>query len=62
MENGFQGKKGQKIPELTPQVVDSISERYIELYEKITGKTFRKAKVEDIEARILTNIETYLNK
>ena len=62
MENVFQGKEGQKIPELTPQVVNSISERYIELYEKITGKTFRKAKVEDIEARILANIKTHLSQ
>lgn len=62
MDNGFQGKEGQKIPELTPEVVNSISARYIELYEKITGKTFRKAKVEDIEARILANIKTYLSE
>jgi len=62
MENGFQGKKGQKIPELTPKVIDSISERYIELYEKITGKTFCKAKVEDIEARILANLKIHLSE
>ena len=62
MDNGFQGKEGQKIPELTPEVVNSICARYIELYEKITGKTFRKATVEDIEARILANIKTYLSE
>jgi phosphoribosylaminoimidazole-succinocarboxamide synthase len=62
MENGFQGKEGQRIPELTPKVIDSISERYIELYEKITGKTFCKAKVEDIEARILVNLKIHLSE
>ncbi|SDG54716.1 phosphoribosylaminoimidazolesuccinocarboxamide synthase [Psychroflexus sediminis] len=60
MENGFQGKEGQEIPELTPEVVNSISERYIELYEKITGKRFQKADVNSMETRILSNIEDYL--
>lgn len=60
MENGFQGKKGQEIPELTPEVVSSISERYIELYEKITGKAFEKADVISIKTRILNNIKGYL--
>lgn len=60
MDKGFQGKEGQEIPELTPEVVNSISERYIELYENITGKTFQKADVDSIETRILSNIEAYL--
>ena len=60
MENGFQGKTGQEIPELTPEVVKSISDRYIELFEKITGKAFKKAQVENIEKRILDNITTFL--
>jgi phosphoribosylaminoimidazole-succinocarboxamide synthase len=60
MDNGFQGKEGQSIPDLTPEVVASISERYIELYENITGKTFQKADVISIKTRILNNIETYL--
>ncbi|MBZ9627671.1 phosphoribosylaminoimidazolesuccinocarboxamide synthase [Psychroflexus sp. CAK1W] len=60
MDKGFQGKEGQEIPELTPEVVNSISERYIELYEKITGKSFQKADVDSIETRILSNIEAYL--
>lgn len=60
MDNGFQGKEGQEIPELTTEVVNSISERYIELYEKITGKTFVKADVGSIETRILDNIKDYL--
>ncbi|MBZ9778256.1 phosphoribosylaminoimidazolesuccinocarboxamide synthase [Psychroflexus sp. CAK8W] len=61
MENGFQGKEGQKIPDLTPEVVSSISDRYIELYEKITGKAFEKADVISIKTRILNNIKGYLN-
>ncbi|MFO7744693.1 MAG: phosphoribosylaminoimidazolesuccinocarboxamide synthase [Psychroflexus sp.] len=60
MDNGFQGKEGQEIPELTPEVVSSISERYIELYEKITGKPFEKADVISIKTRILNNIKGYL--
>jgi phosphoribosylaminoimidazole-succinocarboxamide synthase len=45
MENGFQGKEGQQIPEMTEDVVGRISERYIELYEVVTGKTFQKHDV-----------------
>lgn len=47
MENGFQGKDGQSIPEMTDDVVNSISERYIELYEKVTGKQFEKVAVDE---------------
>ncbi|WP_019038189.1 phosphoribosylaminoimidazolesuccinocarboxamide synthase [Psychroflexus tropicus] len=60
MDHGFQGKEGQQIPELTPEVVESISQRYIELYEKITGKTFIKAEINNIEERILKNVNNYL--
>ena len=42
MENGFQGKEGQKVPEMTPAIVESISERYIELFENITGEKIRE--------------------
>lgn len=45
MDNGFQGKEGQQIPEMTEEVVGQISERYIELYEVVTGKTFMKHDV-----------------
>jgi phosphoribosylaminoimidazole-succinocarboxamide synthase len=44
IENGFQGKDGQSIPVMTPEIVSSISERYIELYEQITGDTFVKKR------------------
>ena len=60
MENGFQGKTGQKVPEMTPEIVEGISERYIELYEHITGESFDKANVDDITARIEKNITEYL--
>ena len=62
MANGFQGKEGQKVPEMTPEIVKGISERYIELYEKVTGKAFQKAKeTEDIKARIEGNVKNWLN-
>ena len=60
MENGFQGKTGQKVPEMTPEIVEGISERYIELYEHITGESFDKANVDDITARIEKNVTQYL--
>jgi phosphoribosylaminoimidazole-succinocarboxamide synthase len=62
MENGFQGKPGQKIPEMTPAYCESVSERYIELYEKITGEKFVKSNVNDISGWIRKNVEAYLNK
>ncbi|TAG54316.1 MAG: phosphoribosylaminoimidazolesuccinocarboxamide synthase [Runella slithyformis] len=54
--NGFQGKEGQAIPEMSDEWVNQISERYIELYEKVTGKPFEKAPNEDILQRIEENI------
>ena len=60
MDNGFQGKAGQQIPEMTPEIVRGISERYIELFENITGESFLKADGEDIAPRIEKNIEEYL--
>jgi phosphoribosylaminoimidazole-succinocarboxamide synthase len=60
MENGFQGKEGQKIPEMTPAYCASVSERYIELYEKITGEKFVKADAGNVAERIEKNIANYL--
>ena len=60
MENGFQGKDGQTVPEMTSEIVDSISERYIELYENILGEKFVKADAENIEERIESNIKNML--
>jgi phosphoribosylaminoimidazole-succinocarboxamide synthase len=45
MENGFQGHEGQQVPEMTEEIIGQISERYIELYEVVTGKTFQKHDV-----------------
>ncbi|MFA5556346.1 MAG: phosphoribosylaminoimidazolesuccinocarboxamide synthase [Flavobacteriaceae bacterium] len=58
--NGFQGKDGQLIPEMTQEYVHSVSERYIELYENILGEKFVKADVSNIEKRIETNMLKYL--
>jgi phosphoribosylaminoimidazole-succinocarboxamide synthase len=60
IENGFQGKEGQVIPEMSEAFVDSVSERYIELYEKITGDKFIKSDLTNIQGRIGNNIEKFL--
>ena len=62
MDNGFQGKEGQQIPEMTDEIVRSISERYMELYEHITGEKFEKASTDDLAARIENNVKEYLCK
>lgn len=61
MANGFQGKDGQVVPEMTDEIVLSISERYIELYEKIVGEKFIKENVSNILNRVENNINLYLN-
>lgn len=60
MDNGFQGKDGQSIPVMTEEYCNSVSERYIELYEKIVGEPFSKATSEDVSARIDRNVREYL--
>ncbi|MDP2722419.1 MAG: phosphoribosylaminoimidazolesuccinocarboxamide synthase [Bacteroidales bacterium] len=60
MENGFQGKTGQQVPEMTDEFVASVSERYIELYEMVTGESFKRAESEDVISRIELNIDNYL--
>lgn len=62
MENGFQGKEGQQVPEMTPAYCYSVSERYIELYENIVGEKFVKADINNISERIEKNITSYLNQ
>lgn len=62
IENGFQGKDGQVVPEMTDEIVQSISDRYIELFEKITGEKFVKAETDAIETRIEEAIKKYLNE
>ena len=60
IENGFMGQAGQKVPEMTPEFIESVSQRYIELYEHITGKKFHKADEADLADRIKTNVEASL--
>lgn len=62
MDNGFQGKEGQQVPEMTDEIVTSISERYIELYEHITGEKFVKEDTSNIAERIEKNVTEYLKK
>ena len=61
MDNGFSGQSGQKVPEMTDEIVESISNRYIELYEHITGEEFKKAPYNDnVYERIETNVKNML--
>ena len=61
IENGFQGKEGQEIPEMTDEYCNSVSERYIELFEHITGDKFIKEDVTNVLERVEKNITDYLN-
>ncbi len=60
MDNGFMGQEGQQVPEMTPEYVTSVSERYIELYEHIVGEKFVKADAADITARIEKNVKAFI--
>lgn len=62
IENGFQGLDGQQIPEMTDEYIETVSERYIELYEKILGEKFVKADVTNIYDRIEKNVLAYLER
>jgi phosphoribosylaminoimidazole-succinocarboxamide synthase len=62
MDNGFQGKEGQAVPTMTPEYCNSVSERYIELFEHITGRKFEKADTDNLAERLETNISGYLKK
>ena len=62
IENGFQGKEGQQIPDMTDEYITTVSERYIELYENIMGEKFVKADISDINNRIQKNVLGYLDK
>jgi len=62
MANGFQGQEGQKVPEMTDVIVNQITERYIELFENITGDKFVKAEGTDVVKRIEKNVSDFLNK
>ncbi len=62
MDNGFMGNPGQQVPEMTDEIVESISKRYIELYEHIIGAKFEPAESEDIESRIERNVLNSLSR
>ncbi len=62
IENGFQGKEGQTIPNMTEEYIESVSERYIELYENIIGEKFVKADISNIHQRIENNVLQFLNR
>ena len=61
ISNGFQGKDGQQIPEMTNEYIETVSERYIELYENILGEKFVKADVTNIQERIEKNVNEFLS-
>lgn len=61
IENGFQGQEGQQIPDMTDAYIESVSERYIELYENILGEKFVKADIDNIDQRIDKNVLEYLS-
>jgi phosphoribosylaminoimidazole-succinocarboxamide synthase len=62
IDNGFQGKEGQTMPDMPEGTVESVSNRYIELFESITGDKFVKAEAQDVEKRIEDNIVQFLNE
>ncbi len=62
IQNNFQGLEGQTVPEMSDAYIESVSERYIELYENITGESFVKADISDIQNRIENNVLAYLKE
>jgi len=60
--NGFQGLEGQLVPFMSDEYIETVSDRYIELYENITGDTFEKGDISDIQGRIEANVLAYLEK
>lgn len=62
IENGFQGQEGQQVPEMNEEFVNKVSERYIELFEKITGDSFQKAEANDVAGRIESNVKSYIEQ
>ncbi len=62
ISNGFQGLEGQFVPEMSDEYIESVSNRYIELYENITGEKFVKSDISNLQERILSNVTAYLSK
>jgi phosphoribosylaminoimidazole-succinocarboxamide synthase len=61
LDNGFSGQTGQQIPEMTPEIINNISERYIELYENITGEEFVKTNISNVLTRVEDNVKQFLD-
>ena len=61
IENGFQGKEGQKVPEMTDAIVAGISDRYKELYQQVTGKTLTGVNYDNLDERIERSIVNSIN-
>ncbi len=61
ISNGFQGLEGQSVPQMSDDYIDTVSDRYIELYESITGETFIRADLSNIEERIQSNVVSFLD-
>jgi phosphoribosylaminoimidazole-succinocarboxamide synthase len=59
IEHGFQGKSGQQLPDMSDVYIASVSERYIELYEHITGKSFQKAGLSNVSQRMQHNLDLF---
>lgn len=62
ISNGFQGLEGQSVPKMSDDYIESVSNRYIELYENITGEPFVKSDISNLQERILSNVMDYLEK
>ncbi len=62
IQNGFQGLEGQSVPEMSDEYIKTVSDRYIELYENITGEKFYKADITNVAQRIEKNVLLYLNR
>ena len=62
MSHGFQGKPGQQVPEMADDFINEVSERYIELFEKITGDQFFRADISNVETRIEKNVNEFLKE
>jgi len=61
ISNNFQGLQGQKVPEMSDNYINTVSERYIELFENITSESFVKSETMNISERVFKNTENYLN-
>ncbi len=62
IDHGFMGREGQQVPEMTPEFCREVSQRYIELYEHVTGRKFEPAPASNLEERIAANVTNCLEE